>query len=49
MAADNVHKFKDQDVFKILDKDAQDTVVYDQPEQPKHADKVPKDILGKFE
>lgn len=47
MASDNVHKFKDQDVFKILDKDA-GAVVYEQPEQPKQAENIPKDIVGKF-
>lgn len=31
MASDNIHKFKDQDVFKILEKEAEDAVVYEAP------------------
>ena len=48
MAADNVHKFQDQEVFQILDKDAAG-VVYDEKEQPKTPERIPKDIVGKFE
>lgn len=48
MASDNVHQFKDQDVFKILDKEAAG-VVYEEKKPPKTVERVPKDIVGKFQ